>query len=462
MMSTISIFKKIYPNHVMIPIQLPQKNVGDGELSLNRVDLNQVCIEPVKQWIKKELNLDVKPTFPCWLHRSENFEFISKLVNGFALQVGNNRIVFIPSDVTDLEEFEVPQEWVDLPNWAGSYYVPIRVDLEHQFLHLWGFIAYEDIKEQVKLDRVFRNYYIAQEKTIDDLYLLQDGCELISPTSSQSQINSQFQLSPTEAKSLIQQLQQRKSRLSPRLDIPFTQWGAILDRPQSLGCYANTGTDLGNWIENAKLAICDGWESIDHFLNPPQAIPVLWEDANDTIKGISLDPDLDIKAKITKLYSQQTELSIPKDLIEIDTLIPLLKSCRIANVWWQAAAYLCTIQPDHPLLTTRIRQIETRFAGKSIALRISMIPTLDDHIAVFVMIYPIGKETFLPPGLQLTIQDDFNKNLLVDSQGNPDSITAGEEIKDSWIQLYFTVDSGDRFTTCIELDSVKVIETFKL
>ena len=469
MLSTITIFQQIYPKHVLIQLELSDISVGEQEKSLNQVDLNQICLNPVKQWVSEAFKLAVKPTFPCWLHQGENLEFISKLVNGFVLQVGTHRLVFIPSDAIDLEEFEVSQEWVDLPNWAGNYYIPIRVDLEHQFLHLWGFISHADLKERAQFDRVFRNYHIAQTETIANLDLLQDNYELDKyqkPLSTQAKIAPLPQLSPTEAQDLIQQLHQRKSRFSPRLDLPFTQWGAMLNDAHWLERYFNPETDLGKWWDSTKLAIYDGWESIGNFINPPQAIPVLHLAKKlpslDMVKGVSLGSDREIKAAITELYHHQTELPIPTDPIGIDALIPLLKSCTIAKIWWKAAEYLWTIQPDHPFLITRIRQLETQFAGQSIDIMISMLPTLDDRTAVLVRLYPTAQGTHLPPRLQLTIQDDLGNNLLTNLQGNPYIATAREDVKDSCIQLYFAADPGDRFGSCITLDEMKVIKTFTL
>jgi Protein of unknown function (DUF1822) len=467
MRSTIALFQEIYPKHVLIEIKLPQMAAAGEELSLDRVDLNQICIAPVKQWIETNFNLTAKPTFPCWLDRHENFEFISKLVNGFVLQVGSQRIVFMPSDAIDLEEFEVPQEWVDLPNWAGSYYVPIRVDLEHQFLHLWGFISYRDLTAQATRDRVFRNYHIAQTEITTDLDLLHDDREFaadLQQISTPTKVTPLDRLSPTEAHDLIQQLHQRKSRLSPRLDLPFERWGAMLDDAQLLEryCHEDAETDLGTWWESTKTTIWDGFELMGHFLNPPQAVPALGVDrvpSLHAIKGVDLGAEQEIDAAITELYQQQTDLPMPAGSLGIDALIPLLKSCQSAKIWWTAAEYLWTVQPEHPFLITRIRQLETHFAGQSIALMVSMLPTLADRTAVMIRLYPSEYGTYLPLGLQLTIQDDLGKNLLTDPQGNPYIVTAGAEY--SCIHLYFSIDPGERFVSCITLDDIKVLKPFK-
>ena len=460
--------RQIYPEHVLIDLSSAQVRLNlpsqGQDLSLSQIDLNQLCMTVVKSWISKTIELEIKPVFPCWFGGKDRLDFISKLVNGFAVQIGETKIIFIPSDSIDLEEFTVPQEWVDLPNWAANYYVPVRVDLHGQHLHLWGFISHADLKNKAQFDRVFRNYQIAGVDTIANLDLLQEYCELHTLTKLieiDAEIDSVHQLS----EQLIQKLQQHNSRFSPRLNLPFTQWGAILNHSQWLERYLNPETDLSIWWKSTKLAICDGWESIDNFINPPQAIPALNPFKKiptlNRVNGVALGSDHEIKGAIADLYHHQHDLTTP-DLITKEDLIPLLKHCKTAKIWWKAAEYLWTIQPDHPILITRIRKLETQFAGHSIALMISMIPTPDAHIAVLVRLYPTGGATHLHPGLQLTIQDDRGTNLLTNPQGDPYIATARKDIQDACIQLYFVADSDDRFVSCITLDKVSTTKAFKL
>jgi hypothetical protein len=471
MITTVDMLRQIYPEHIWIDLSSEQLYLNSPhqmlDLSLSQIDLNRLCMTAVKSWISQTIELEIKSVFPCWFGGKDRLEFISKLVNGFAIKLGETKLIFIPSDSIDLEEFTVPQEWVDLPNWAANYYVPIRVDLEQKCLHLWGFISYQDLKSKSQLDRIFHNYQVTGEDTISNLRLLQEYCELQTVSESieiDTEIDSVHQLSATVDK-LIEQLQQHNSRFSPRLELPFAQWGAILNRPQWLKRYLNPETDLSIWWKSTKLAICDGWESIENFINPPQAIPALNPfkklPSLDRVNGILLGSDREIKAAIAELYQQQNDLPIP-DSIEREDLIPLLKYCKTAKIWWKAVEYLWAIQPDHPILVTRIRTLETEFGGHSIALMISMIPTPDLHIAVLARIYPTGESTHLPSGLQLTIQDDRGTNFLTNSQGDPYVATAREDTKDVCIQLYFVADADDRFTSCIKLDKISTTKAFKL
>ncbi|TAG39467.1 MAG: DUF1822 family protein, partial [Oscillatoriales cyanobacterium] len=60
-----------------------------------------------------------------------------EVVNGTAFQIGETRLILIPSDETELEEFCVPQEWVDIPNWSADYYLPVQVNLDGDDGECW-------------------------------------------------------------------------------------------------------------------------------------------------------------------------------------------------------------------------------------------------------------------------------------------------------------------------------------
>ena len=91
-----------------------------------------------------------------------------------------------------------------------------------------------------------------------------------------------------------------------------------------------------------------------------------------------------------------------------------------------------------------------------------MIPTLDNHLAILVRLYSANQETHLPPGLQLTIQNDLGVNLLTNPAGDPYIATARADVKDSYIQLYFVAELDDRFNACITLDEVRTTKSFNL
>lgn len=488
-LTTATLIEK-YPDHVWIDIsdigefeaKLSEQQLEDGDYYLSRVDLNQLCMVVIKKWLSEFFDLELRSIFPCTFGGKENLEYISKLVNGFALQVGKTRLVFIPSQSLDMDEVEIPQEWVDLPNWAADYYLPIQVDVEGGYLHLWSFISHRDLKGKARFDRVFRNYQISRSDAIENLDVLFAACELQSQgelTPARAKIDFLPKLTPADSGKLIEKLQQYRSSFSPRLEFPFEQLGAILNDRQYLQTYlfpkqktesesSTIETNLESWIKNI---FGDGWKLLVNYINPPEAVPALNSQKLlpklTSVKKVSLATPDEIKAAIAKLYQQQTDVPIPQEIVGVEDLIPLLQNCKNDIIWWNAAEYLWTIQPDLSPSVTGICNLKTKFVDREIAMMVAMIPTPNLEIAVLVRLYRGDLrdgdwETHLPPGLQLSVRDDRGNNFLKDPDGTPIIATAGTDVKDSSIQLCFVADLEDRFSVCITLGSVEVTESFKL
>jgi tetratricopeptide (TPR) repeat protein len=123
----------------------------------------------ISECIKLELESKPKP-FPE--------KFIWEVINGKAIIYGNKRLVLIPSDAIDIQDFAIPQEWVDVPRLAGDYYLPIQVDLENRYLHIWGFVSRRTLKEKADYDPIYRTYYLEGDRVITNLDLLWAACQL--------------------------------------------------------------------------------------------------------------------------------------------------------------------------------------------------------------------------------------------------------------------------------------------
>mgnify|MGYP005609240687 FL=1 len=160
---------KIYPEHVWL-------DITDVEISLTKAELNQRWIEKISTYLT-DLGLVVKLIFP---NEELYLPLISELVDGFVLSVSGIKVAFIPSEDLDLAGFEVQQEWVDLSNWVADYYVPIQIDREYNYLHLWGFISHQSIQQKANLDRTLRSYEVESTDPIEDLQILWLSCELVN------------------------------------------------------------------------------------------------------------------------------------------------------------------------------------------------------------------------------------------------------------------------------------------
>lgn len=152
-------------------------------------------------------------------------ENVWEFVTGFALKIGENRLVIIASEAVDNDEFSVPQEWVDIPEWAADYYLAVQVNLEDGWLRVWGFTTHRKLKNQGRYDAGDRTYSLNVEDMFENLNTLWVSLKLC-PTPK-AEIQPLPRLSNNQAEKLIGDLC-KPSLYSPRLKMPFTQWGALL------------------------------------------------------------------------------------------------------------------------------------------------------------------------------------------------------------------------------------------
>jgi Protein of unknown function (DUF1822) len=494
MKSTIHTLSQIYPHHGWIdlstielfPSTVPIPN-QERTYTFSQVELNQLCLAAVKYWLRGSVDLQIEAVFPCWFQDREQVEFTARLVNGFALQIGQTKVVFIPSEAIDLAEFEIPQEWVDLPNWAADYYVPIQVDLVGGFLHLWSFVTHKDLKYRAELDRIFHNYHLDRVDVVDNLDILWSSCELpqsSAATVSSIQLPEIELLTATMAKQSIEQLDLANPRLSPRLNLPFAKWGAILNNPESLRLYLNHSThvdqvlksttidrqvaNLREWIESGKIALNTGWQSINSLINPPQFNPGYRSTPPQLrsrlipnhVRGVPLNTPAEIDLAVKLLYHTQdpqhqivalpTHLHTPTDL-----LIYLIENTINETLRWQAADYLWSVSTDGQIIGNRaIKDIGLVIQNHSIGLMAAVIATPDKKMAILTRVYPIGTESTLPPNLELS---------LLDAEGNlaiKQPIVSQTESPNDYIQLHFNASLGTIFSIRVTLNNSSITETF--
>jgi Protein of unknown function (DUF1822) len=187
--------------------------------------LNQLCLKVLTDWIQKHLHTSAMPK--VWPSNSD-LPSIWEFVNGTALILGQNRLILIPSEALDTEEFSVPQEWVDIPSWVADYYLPIQVNLEDGWICVWGYATYQDLKQEGKYDPIYHTYSLERDWVISDLDLLwvRDEIKVWEPSFT----HALPPLSPSNTERLIQKLSQI-SPYSPRLDREFEEWAALIEQP---------------------------------------------------------------------------------------------------------------------------------------------------------------------------------------------------------------------------------------
>lgn len=234
--------------------------------------LNQVCLQTVLPWLQE------KSTVEPMLDSTDSLSFW-EMVNGSAIVLGTTRLIFIPTEAMDRSEFRVPQEWIDIPSWVGDYYLAVEVDTDEQCLNIWGYTTHQMLKSEGNYDPSDRTYSLDGNDLIQDLTVFW-VMQQLPGEPTRTEIPALPVLSPAEAATSIQQLGDSAIAL-PRLEIPFIQWGGLLEQQlwleqlcqQRQSSFATqlptrqvqTTVNLSQWWQNIFEA---GWQAIEDLLEP--------------------------------------------------------------------------------------------------------------------------------------------------------------------------------------------------
>jgi Protein of unknown function (DUF1822) len=471
---------QIYSEHEWINLEDYPSAIDDNT---NSISLNLQCLQVIKTWIEKTMGLLIEYDFPYRGSLNDN-QHVSELLNGFCLKVNGSKVVFIPSQNTDITSCEIPQEWVDLPNWAGDYYVPVQVDIEAKYLHLWGMATHQQLKQSAKLDSLFHYYHVGIDRLDSNMDVLWTSCEL-SPLPRSENIPTLAAVNNTQTPQLIDSLLSKSPISFPRLSLPFSEWGAILNSPQYFKQYLASKTSqelsISSSVDTPKIFtvlhelskkevnnLYRQWENIEAFINPP--LPKMaFRSADNSVsrllreksyRGIPLTTTDEIKEAAARLYHSQKEITEPNSITGVEDLIKLMERSTDETVRWKATEYLWTIDPNHPKLPIRrIRDLGIQFATGSIALMISQLPLDGDRRAILLRVYPVSAEVYLPSGVRLSMLDGNGDEILL-SADKPFEAISRSTPQDNYIQLYFVADKCDRFDVCVNLGQQQFTEQF--
>ncbi len=212
--------------------------------------LNQLALGALKPWVEEEQGHERAVALSAlWqsvpkagLAESQPWQW----VNGSAMVVAGQRWIVIPTDDLDVEQFRVPQEWVDISSWSGDYYLMVQLDPEAGWLQVRGYLNHSQLKEQATYDEGDRTYCINDDALIQDIDLLWVMSELESVDQRQAELAEIPSLSPGQVEPLIQQICQEleqagpasakaplpQTAFSPRLVLSFEQWAGIMENPE--------------------------------------------------------------------------------------------------------------------------------------------------------------------------------------------------------------------------------------
>ncbi len=407
---------------------------------------DKLLTEPLSQFNLTQARANISPIM---------WEF----VNGSPLELNGKKLVIIPSDATDLESFDIPQEWVDIPTFAADYYLPVQVDLEAKYLHFWGFISRQNLKQKAEYDLTYRLYTVEGYHVIENFELLWVASEMCH--QEKGEVSPLPSLEEAEAKALIETLSQ-PSRYSPRLEVNFEQWAALLadeDWLQKL--------DRERLIKSPQRPLLL-WlnEQFNQFHTLLDSTPRSNQQSSLAYRGDLIgkfsgksfpESDLDISAKIRYFIQDlgdKFSLDIPSNLADEDILLHLLiKSPR--QISGEVAEFFWEIASSEPLSANKqVITILMQLAGYPIILNVASVQTPSQKVALLLRVYSTGEHLHLPPGLRLEIRDE---------KGHPlprMEATVRKSPLDECIQLYFRADVGDRFSCLVNLEQDSLTEDF--
>jgi Protein of unknown function (DUF1822) len=463
---------KTYSEHEWIDLtEYPEYTIDDDTTPVN---INLHCKDIIKEWLETNKGLISAEDFP-YSGEPDRDRLVSQLVNGFCLKINNgdgiiSKVVFIPGEQIDIDSFEIAQEWVDLSNWLGDYYVPIQVDVETQHLHLWGMITHQDLKQMEEPDdEMFRYYNVDADRMVDNLEVLWTSCELAPEPRS----NNIPKLVTQGVTSLIDRVKSEAGSNFDRLILAFEQWGAILnDRSGYLEQYLTYEvqtlvTTSPNQLVGS-LIVLSRWfnKQINEIQRDWQSIPEFLVSYTDLQKSQPLTDYVFLKSnkkvdpnKIIDFYESQNsndKIDLPLDINSPQLLLRyLMKNTIDENLRWKVAEYLWEIDPaNNEDCQRRMKNLELAIPGCKLGLMVAIIPLPTQRYSILNRVYPIGNQKYLPPNVKIALLSKDNQQL--------EQIKSQENGKDSWIQIYFPFGSGKHFNISVSINDSVVTELFEI
>lgn len=228
------------------------------------VYLNELCLRTVLPWLQS----DYAPTASVWL--ADELPMAWGIVNGTAIAVGNKRFILIPHRQLDTKVLTVPQEWVDIPEWAGDYFLAIQIAPAEQWLRIWGYTTHEQLKTQGTYDAGDRTYSLDATQLVADITALSVVHQLNPNEQTQGAIPPFPELSNSQAQAVLQSLVD--THTTPlRQVVSFQEWAELLRQPtirqriyalrrNSTALATRSPIHLMNWLQQQFE---QHWQSIE-------------------------------------------------------------------------------------------------------------------------------------------------------------------------------------------------------
>ena len=291
---------------------------------------------------------------------------IWEVVSGSLVLLDKIRVALIPSEAIDDRELAVPQEWVDLPSWAADYYFAIQVKPDEDEIRVWGYTTHQDLKTFGQYDGFDRTYCLDASHITKDLAAFG-----VTSRFCQNQIRVSVaplaRVNPIQSETLLQRLSQPRERF-PRLAIPFSIWGALIENEQwRQTLYQQRINQQRSVQTNASVVNLRQWFE-DQYEAGWQALESLFAGASVAFSTRSL------------------------------TNTPEVQRAKLIDLGMQ-------------------------LDSRSLVLLIALIPGVTQTFNVQVQLHPVPVDRYLPAQVKLALLDEFGDLLqVVQARQNDDYI----------------------------------------
>ncbi len=475
----------VYPNQLWLKLspQLQQEAWLQSQTHANATSrcqayLNYLCFKTFVPWFEawlKEAN-QTKCNIHYSISSTTSRAALWEVVNGTPIDWEGIRLVLIPSDTRDLEEFAIPREWVDIPSWRKDYYLAVQINLgesEQSWMRVWGYATYDKLKNRAIYDESDRTYYINQEFLAEDITQM---LLLPLPNGNSQAEELPPQLSAQVAQEVLEQLSS-PSVYYPRLAVLFEQWAALItdeqwrqqlyNRRSGLTVTATANMPIINlrqWLQKSETIVEEIWQAVEALFAPPEFSAVRSpENAEVKASSEAIAPLI----RLLKSDRPEKERCQAAGVLGqigfghsevVEALTELLQTANDEETRWEAALSLGKLAPNHPqagVNKARLIDLGMQLAGCQLALIVTIRPKTETKIGVRLQIQPINQQHKLPPHLQMRVISGGETRLQVETRS--DDLGQG---KDKLLQLGFSPPPGTEFQVQVTLDEVNVNEEF--
>lgn len=469
-------------------------------LAKHNAYLNHVCSTTFSSWWEHQIKSSTKSIKNL---NSEETSHIWEFVNGVALQMGKTRLVLIPENEHDTQEFRVPQEWIDIPSWTADYYLDVRVNLDADdnacWMEFFGFTTHRQLKIQGTYHSGDRTYSVPVNSLIDELNVMAMTLNL----NVQAEVLPLPAMSTGEAESLIEELG-KPALYSPRLrtDIPFEKWAVLLDNEAYRQQLFNLR--MGKVVANAEMKkptvttpSNSDIESNQKYITLTRWLQQLKEDRQNITEGIwqLSERIVGLSKTLEPMYTRSGSTTVQHEkaiTAAIRRLTPTERSDRqqqaLRDLGEMAKGHLLAteaiqqfiqlpdidsdtrliarlnlgkIDPTNPLAATersRLVDLGMQLGNNKVKLIIAIMQKDDTKMNIIVRVQPMSDFNKLPTGLTLSILDKPGEtvpDLEVTARGNSD-----DRGIDDFLRLIFSLSIGKFFKVRLSLDRASIIEDF--